>query len=452
MEANRPKLSILMFPWLAHGHIFPYLELAKKLSHLNFQIHYCSTPINLKSIEKTLESNPKTDVSIHLIELNLPPSAELPPELHTTKNTPPNLMPKLHEAFHQSKSNFTAIISSLKPDLLIYDCFQPWAAEIASSLLIPAVHFSVASATMYSYHFHLYTRKHSPFPYDAVYLRGHEERAFNRTIVAKIIEEGDHGRAFAHFKNSQEIVLIKTCRSLESKYIDYLSLLSQRRMISIGSLISHTTNLNEDDCSSIMQWLDAKEKFSTIFISFGSENYLTNDQMHAIARGLEICGVSFIWVIRFPGGETAERREAAALPEGFLNRVGGRGRIVEWAPQDKILEHPSTGGFVSHCGWSSTLESIRFGVPVIGIPLKIDQPFNARLMAEVGVAVEVARDEDGNFGGREFAAAVEEVVVGKRGEEMRIRAMALSEEMEREEESAIFEAAKELRRICMESN
>lgn len=453
MDTNQDGLSILMFPWLAHGHIYPYLELAKNLSKHNFQIYYCSTSINLKSIKKTLDTTSTIGVPIRLVELHLPSSADLPPELHTTKNTPLTLMPKLHEAFHQSRSDFTAIISSLKPDLLIYDCFQPWAASMASSLGIPAVHFSVSSASLYSFHYHLYTVKNSPFPYDPMYLRDHEERAFKRTIVAKIIEEDNQKLAFAHFKQSQEIVLIKTSRTLEDKYIDYLSRLCKKKLITTGSLIasSSSTTTNEDDYHSkmIMKWLSKKERFSTVFISFGSENYFSNDQIHEIAKGLEACDVNFIWVLRSPTGE----REAAAeaVPEGFLERVGERGMIVEWAPQDRILGHPSVGAFVSHCGWSSTLESIHFGVPVIGIPLKLDQPFNARLMVEVGVAVEVARDEDGNFSRAAFAEAVNEVISGKIGEEIRVRAKELGEKMKWEEEMLIGEAARQLRRICVES-
>lgn len=445
METNQTKLTILMFPWLAHGHIFPYLELANKLSKQGFQIYYCSTPINLKSIE----SNSAIDVSIRLVELHLPPSPELPPELHTTKNIPPNLMPKLHDAFHQSKSNFTSIISYLKPDLLIYDIFQSWAGSIAASLSIPAVHFGLLSATICSFHFHRYTGMKPPYPYDAIYLRGYEEKAFKRTIVYKDIVEDDQDHGFAHYTQSQEIVLIKTCRSLEAKYIDYLSHITRRNQIAVGSLVAPSTGSDDHEHYEIMRWLSKKKRFSTIFISFGSENYLTNDQMHEIAKGLEICDVNFIWVIRFPRGDRVERE--TVLPEGFLDRVRKRGRIVEWAPQHKILEHSSTGAFVSHCGWNSTLESIHYGVPVIGIPIKLDQPYNAKLMVEVGVAVEVARDEDGNFGRREFSAAVKEVMVGNKGEVMRVRANELGKKMKREDETAIHEAAKQLRRICMES-
>ncbi|KAK7852317.1 beta-d-glucosyl crocetin beta-1 [Quercus suber] len=118
--------------------------------------------------------------------------------------------------------------------------------------------------------------------------------------------------------------------------------------------------------------------------------------MEEIAHGLELSKVDFIWIVRFPVGEKIKLGKA--LPEGFLERVGERGIVVEdWAPQAKILRHSSIGGFVSHCGWSSVIESIKFGVPIIAIPMQFEQPLNARVVEEVGVAMEVKRDRDGKL-------------------------------------------------------
>lgn len=49
-----------------------------------------------------------------------------------------------------------------------------------------------------------------------------------------------------------------------------------------------------------------------------------------------------------------------------------------WAPQQEILKHPATGGFMSHCGWNSTLESMVAGVPMLTWPLGAEQRVNAR--------------------------------------------------------------------------
>lgn len=77
------------------------------------------------------------------------------------------------------------------------------------------------------------------------------------------------------------------------------------------------------------------------------------------------------------------------LPEGFLTRTREIGLVVPvWAPQVDILSHPSIGGFFSHCGWNSTLESIINGVPMIVWPLYAEQRMNATLLSdELGVAV-----------------------------------------------------------------
>lgn len=446
MATNETSLSILMFPWLGHGHVSPYLELAKNLAKKDFKIYYCSTPVSLVSIRRALATS-SDGASIHLVELHLPSSPELPPEYHTTKNIPPNLIPKLFEAFGRSKSNFSTIISSLKPDMVIYDRFQPWAATAASSLGIPAVHFASGAAAVHAFFYHLATTRNSPFPYDALYLRDYEERPSQNAVVSKIIEEDDQHHGYGHFKLSQDIILVKTSRSFEGKYIDYLSILLQKKIVSVGPLIAQATD--DNDGSGIMQWLSSKSQFSTVFISVGSENYLSKAQMQEVAKGLEISKVNFIWVVRFPHGARGDLDES--LPKGFLNRVRDRGQIVQvWAPQDKILAHPSVGAFVSHCGWNSTLESIHFGVPIIGIPFKLDQPLNARLMVEAGVAVELVKDRNGNFSGQEFANAIKKVVFEKTGQEMRRKAAKLSEKMKNEDENVISEAAEQLRKICLE--
>ena len=88
----------------------------------------------------------------------------------------------------------------------------------------------------------------------------------------------------------------------------------------------------------------------------------------------------FIWVVRDADkGDVFDEDgvRTAELPKGFEERVKGTGLVVrDWAPQLEILSHSSTGGFMSHCGWNSCMESMTMGVPIVAWPMHSDQPRN----------------------------------------------------------------------------
>ncbi|XP_042029912.1 beta-D-glucosyl crocetin beta-1,6-glucosyltransferase-like [Salvia splendens] len=420
-----------MFPWIAHGHLFPFLELAKKLSSRNFHIHFCSTPINLDSIKTNLPN------SIELIELNLPSLPDLPPHYHTNKNVPPHLMPLLLQAFQMSAPVFTGIVASLDPDLLIYDAFQPWAAKAAATYSIPAVFFSTANSASMAFFHHMYTHKNcDSFPHQEIRLREYELR--DLIAQSKYMEEvqgKDEGFAFGVLRLSSEVVLVKSCGGIEDKYAEYLSKLSERRVLFTGVLVAKP----EREGLEIMKWLKERKPRSVLYISFGSENYLSKEQMVEMAKGLEKTSVGFIWVARPP---------AVELPEGFEERTKKRGVVVrEWVPQGAILADEGVGGFVTHCGWGSVSESAWFGVPVVGMPLKYDQTVNARMAVEAGIGVEVAREGNGEIEGGAVAEAVEKVM-GEGGELFRRRVGEWRKKMEVEEVGAIDQVVKELSRLC----
>nr|URA11570.1 beta-D-glucosyl crocetin beta-1,6-glucosyltransferase [Bacopa monnieri] len=448
------NFRILMFPWLAHGHLYPYIELAKNLSKRNFNIHFCSTAINLTSIRDYL----KNTSTIQLVELQLPSFPDLPPQYHTTKTAPPKLLPRLYEAFHLSKSSFYEIINSVKPDLLIYDIFQTWSAEQASSLGIPAVHFSIAGATPFAFGYH--HKIHMgvrPFPYQEIYLQAHEMKASDAAMAdsSSFRDKDLEGPGFDPFKLSHELVLMKSFNAIEGTYADYLSELIGKKVVSVGTLVVHNQGTLSDDSDHISEWLNKKKKLSTVFISLGSENYFSKDQIEEMAKGIELTGddINFVWAVRFPdhAGDGKVMSVDEALPTGFLERVKDRVLILEgWAPQAKILGHPSIGAFMGHCGLSGILESLYFGVPIVAMPLKLDQPFNARLVVKAGVAVDVERDpETGSLKGEDLASAVKAAMLGKSGENLRVKAAELSSKMRNEEEQTVDEAAEQLRRICM---
>ncbi|CAH2060119.1 unnamed protein product [Thlaspi arvense] len=139
----------------------------------------------------------------------------------------------------------------------------------------------------------------------------------------------------------------------------------------------------------LMKWLDDQPDASVVFICFGSMGRLRGPLVKEIANGLEICQYRFLWSLRTEEGSSNDD----VLPEEFLDRVGDRGMICGWSPQVEILAHKSVGGFVSHCGWNSIVESLWFGVPIVTWPLYAEQQLNAFLMVkELKLAVEMKLD------------------------------------------------------------
>ncbi|CAI9117065.1 OLC1v1018389C1 [Oldenlandia corymbosa var. corymbosa] len=449
-ESHASPFRIVMLPWLAHGHVSPYLELAKKLTARNFIIYLCSTRANLTSIRSKLSK--KFSESIQLVELELPESDQLPSRYHTTNGLPPNLMATLKDAFDRSCPSFCRTLKRLKPNLVIYDLLQPWAPAAAASVCnIPSVVFVSSSATMSALWYHSLTFPGTKFPFDSTIFYREYESDFAKRMVKP---SKDKRRIMQCIQRSTDIVLVKGFREIEGKYGDYWSTLIEKKVVHVGHLVQDPAinNDDDDDCE-VIEWLNNKAKGSTIFVSFGSEYFLSNKDLIEIAHGLELSNVNFIWVVRFPTGvENISLEEI--LPQGFFTRVGDRGKIVTgWAPQVKILTHPNIGGFVSHCGWNSVLEGMKFGLPIIAMPMQLDQPINARLIEEVGVGIEVLRDSSGNLQRETISKVINQVVKGIDGEQVRKKAKELSEEIGLKGDEEIDEVVKELVQLClMEKN
>ncbi|XP_047318723.1 beta-D-glucosyl crocetin beta-1,6-glucosyltransferase-like [Impatiens glandulifera] len=453
MEAkNNTKLKILMLPWLSHGHISSFLELSRKLSQKNFHIYLCSTPINLKFIEKTIKNN--ISLSIELIEFHLLPHPDLPPHLHTTNNLPLHLKPTLKNAMHKSSSIFSDILKKIKPDFLIYDYNQPWAAVAASSIGIPSVLFLTSCAAIMAFGSHMGRDPNVEFPFPAIGIRGsYWRKKFLEMAVLRRRSEGNDldddsvkeiEKKEELIRRSYNITLLKTFREIEGKYIDYASNLSEMRFISTGPLIKEPENLDGGDGNSdhpIIKWLDTKGKSSTVFVSFGSEYYLSKEEKEEIAHGLELSMTNFIWVLKSSSLESL-------LPEGFLERVGERGMVVNgWAAQARILSHPSIGAFISHCGWGSTMEAMGLGVPIVAIPMHLDQPFNAQVAVEVGLGLEVKRDENGMLSREEISEVIREIVVEKKGEKIRDKAKQVKEMIQKKGDEDVDIVVEELLKL-----
>jgi UDP:flavonoid glycosyltransferase YjiC (YdhE family) len=131
--------------------------------------------------------------------------------------------------------------------------------------------------------------------------------------------------------------------------------------------------------STCLKWLDQQPPKSVVYVAFGSFTVFDKTQFQELAQGLELSSRSFLWVVR--PDITTETKDA--YPEGFQERVATRGRMVGWAPQQKVLSHPSISCFLSHCGWNSTMEGVSNGVPFLCWPYFADQFLNETYICDV---------------------------------------------------------------------
>lgn len=141
-----------------------------------------------------------------------------------------------------------------------------------------------------------------------------------------------------------------------------------------------------DDC---LQWLDTQNDASVLYISFGSVVVRPLEAMQEVAMALLACRQPFLWAVRL-GWEEAR----ASLSKEFWEFAMEAGKITTWTPQLKVLSHRAVGGFFSHAGWNSTIESISKGVPMLAWPCFLDQFTNSwAICCNWKIGVQVVREE-----------------------------------------------------------
>ncbi|KAF3668585.1 putative serine/arginine-rich splicing factor 33-like isoform 1 [Capsicum annuum] len=418
------KGHIVLFPFMAQGHIIPFLALASKITQKGYQITFINTPLNIKKLKKT--NHP----SIHFLEIPFDSTQHgLPQDAETNDSLPYNLALKLLEVSPSLEPNFKKILTQLvelkigffkksQPICVISDLFFGWSAKVTHELgILHTIYCGAVGgfglACYYSMWLNLPHRHTDKLEF--ILPDFQEAGKFHVTQLSPslVIADGNDPYSVFQMKNlplwkNSDGVLFNTIEEFEKNGLMYFRRKLCIPIWAIGPILfqendnvrSSTSPRKEpgiqfDKCK---EWLDSKEKSSVLYICFGSQNTISASQMMQLAKALDVVEVNFIWVIRPPLGfdVNADFKSEEWLPEGFIERnqeSEQRGLIVlNWAPQVEILAHESIGGFLSNCGWNSVLESLINGVPLIGWPMAADQFFNAKfLVEEIGVCVEMAR-------------------------------------------------------------
>ncbi|MED6110909.1 hypothetical protein PIB30_047325 [Stylosanthes scabra] len=139
-----------------------------------------------------------------------------------------------------------------------------------------------------------------------------------------------------------------------------------------------------------------------------------------LALGLELTNRPFLWVVR----QDSDCNNKVSLPNEFK---GNQGKIVKWAPQQKVLSHPAIACFVSHCGWNSTIEGLSNGVPFLCWPYFSDQFLNKTYICnELKVGLGFDSNENGLISREEIKVKVDKLLSD---ENIRSKAQVLKEKL-----------------------
>ncbi|XP_062074528.1 UDP-glycosyltransferase 91C1 [Humulus lupulus] len=440
MENVRENLQVVVFPWLAMGHLIPFFHLSKCLAQKGHKVWFVSTPRNLTKIPKV---PPHLSSLLNLVSLPLPQIPNLPLNAESAADVPFRTQSLLKQAFDSLEPALAAFLQSSKPDWIIYDFASHWIHRRAAELGVSRAFLALFNAAWLSFigppsclidgldarstaEDYTVVPKWIPFESRLVY-RYHEiAKNVDREIDVNIQTITNDSMRFGLAIDESEVVAVKSRPEFEPEWFDLLGQLYRRPVFPIGFLppVVEDDGGGDDvvDWVEIKEWLNERKEKSVVYVALGTEATLTREQLTELALGLELSELPFFWVIRNSPG--SPQPESEMLPGGFLERVKDRGRVyVGWAPQVRILSHDSVGGFLTHCGWNSVVEGLGHGRVLVLLPMLNDQGINARLLSEKGVGVEIPRDEfDGSFTRDSVAESVRLAMVDDSGELMRLKA------------------------------
>ncbi|MCO5615102.1 hypothetical protein L7F22_069391 [Adiantum nelumboides] len=316
------------------------------------------------------------------------------------------------------KENLFNLIAELRekvhpPTCLISDSFIPWTLEVTQRASIPRIEFWTSNAmgnllvsnigVLYSEG--IFPEKGSPTQWkrDPPLMLSNIPGVppFSSEAYPNFVRFADSSNEFAQLLlkvascvNSRETILINSLLELEPEAFKSFEV-QGIPSYAIGPLPTQT-KAEDDVQTECLSWLDSQAESYVIYIAFGSVAKLSVEEIQELAVGLEGSGNPFLWVIREDFATVEELPQV--LPEGFLERIRGKGMIISWASQVKVLAHKAIGGFLSHCGWNSTMESLWAGVPILCCPRFAEQRLNCHYLCNVwGAGLELGRTETGGL-------------------------------------------------------
>ncbi|XP_062149340.1 linamarin synthase 2-like [Alnus glutinosa] len=444
VDASKPHAICVPYP--SQGHVTPMMRLAKLLHSRGFHITFVNTEFNHMRLIRSkgpdyIQGLP--DFRFETIPDGLPPSdrdatQDVPALCDSTRK---NCLVPFKELVLKLNSS-----SEVPPvTCIVSDGVMGFGRNAAKELGIPDVQFWTASACGFMGYLNfseLVKRGIIPFKDESFKDDGTLDTPINwipgmKNIRFKdlpsYIRTTDTNETMFDFMGSEarnclnsSTIIFNTFDEFEYEVLEAISAIFPQiynigplpllgRHVPDSQLKSLSSSLWKED-SKCLQWLDKWEPKSIVYVNYGSVTMMTQQHLKELAWGLANSKHPFLWIVR----PDVVMGDSAILPEEFFEETKDRGLLVSWCPQDQVLEHPSIGVFLTHCGWNSTLESICVGVPIICWPFFADQQTNCWYACTTwGIGMEVNHDVKSD----EIEELVKEVMEGDKGKVMMQKAL-----------------------------
>ncbi|KAJ1421479.1 UDP-glucuronosyl/UDP-glucosyltransferase [Sesbania bispinosa] len=427
------KAHILAIPYPAQGHVIPLMELSHELVKHDIKITFVNTDFTHKQIVKALGEKGAVGNEIQLVSIpDGIEDGEDRNDLGKLAEAICEVMPKklemLIEEINRSVSNrITCVVA---------DEHCGWAFEVAKKMGIRRVAFWPAAASMLTFYFSIQklldegiiNTDGTPLQDQTIQLapmmptmrtRDFPWMTFSGLTTQKII--------FDLFKRNNKAVEYAEWIICNSSYDhEPAAFALAPKILPIGPLqasnhVGYLAGNFWSEDSSCLNWLDQQPANSVIYVAFGSFTLFDHSQLQELALGLEMSNKPFLLVVR---SDINSGKNHAFLKE-FEDRVSPHGKVVQWAPQQKVLSHPSISCFLSHCGWNSTMEGTTNGVPFLCWPYFADQFMNETYLCDIWkVGLRLDRNGGGIITREEIACKIKQLL---HDEKLKLRALELKE-------------------------
>ncbi|GLJ41409.1 hypothetical protein SUGI_0857120 [Cryptomeria japonica] len=431
-SAARMRVVVVSLP--AQGHLNQLLHFARVIAERGASVSFVATSTHIHQVRRRVQGWDLHNFDIRFEELPMPHLTGGEFDSQSSHMFPIHLIPLFEAVEDQLESHVDQLLSNICSEnnnkvVLVYDAAMGWVQTVATKYSVPAYVFRPTGA-----YFYLWMKRVC----DETWGLSPVNISLKRCIPQRLVKYSMRQRSLlGHAKGE----IINTFSALESQFVHQGKgelVFGGKPVWSVGPLLPQAF-FNDDQRLRLqadiecMKWLDTQAPASVLYVSFGSVSSLSATQIGELADGLERSDQPFLWVLRISDGahsSTEAQFDSACkfLQQGYERRLKGRGFIVRnWAPQLDILFHKSTGGFLTHCGWNSTVESISAGVAMLTWPLHSDQFANSALITgalKAGVEVKEWGNAEENelVSAEEVEKAVKRLMTSEEG--MRVRKIA----------------------------